>query len=128
MEAATIHVYDVSKVLGVNKKLAEKYIIDSDNLTGKKNKLASTFYHFSFKSFHFFPYCVLYQFFAEMCEHNRTVAEKHGNADTVQCWKLAHLIATSIAAAAAANSNDSLMDDEIFAQQIPFPKILLESL
>lgn len=39
MEAATIHVYDVSKVLGVNKKCAEKYIIDSDNLTGNANNL-----------------------------------------------------------------------------------------
>lgn len=57
-----------------------------------------------------------------MCEQNRTVAEKYGNLDTVQCWKLAHLIATSITTA-----NDSL-DDEIFSQQIPFPKILLESL
>lgn len=55
-----------------------------------------------------------------MCEQNRAIAEKHGNSDTVQCWKLAHLIATS-------TGNDSL-DDEIFSQQIPFPKILLESL
>lgn len=57
-----------------------------------------------------------------MCHHNKLVAEKYGNSDTVQCWKLAHLIATSIATA-----SDSL-DDEIFMQQIPFPKILLESL
>lgn len=57
-----------------------------------------------------------------MCEHNRTVAETYGNSDIVQCWKLAHLIATSISTA-----TDSL-DDEIFSQQIPFPKILLESL
>lgn len=57
-----------------------------------------------------------------MCEHNKSVAEKHGNSDTVQCWKLAQLIATSISA-----TTDSL-DDEIFSQQIPFPKILLESL
>lgn len=34
LQAATIHVYDVAKVLGVSKKLAEKYIIDSDNLIG----------------------------------------------------------------------------------------------
>lgn len=129
MEAATIHVYDVSKVLGVNRKLAENYIIDSDNLTGKKNKLALNFFHlFQIISFFFLLIVCFINFSAEMCEHNRTVAEKHGNADTVQCWKLAHLIATSIAAAASANSNDLLMDDEIFAQQIPFPKILLESL
>lgn len=57
-----------------------------------------------------------------MCQHNRLVAEKHGNSDTVQCWKLAHLIASSISTA-----TDSL-DDEMFLQQIPFPKILLESL
>lgn len=57
-----------------------------------------------------------------MCEYNKSVAEKHGNSDTVQCWKLAKLIATSLTAA-----TDSL-DDEIFSQQIPFPKILLESL
>lgn len=60
----------------------------------------------------------------DMCEHNRAVAEKHGNSDAVQCWKLAHLIATSIS---GSNGGDSL-DDEIFSQQIPFPKILLESL
>lgn len=59
---------------------------------------------------------------AEMCEHNRLIAEKYSSSDTVQCWKLAHLIATSISTA-----TDSL-DDEIFLQQIPFPKILLESL
>lgn len=57
-----------------------------------------------------------------MCEHNRAMAEKYGNSDAVQCWKLASLIATSSGA-----STDSL-DDEIFSQQIPFPKILLESL
>lgn len=34
LQAATIHVYDVSKILGISKKLAESYIIDSDNLIG----------------------------------------------------------------------------------------------
>lgn len=29
--------YDATKVLGINKKLAEKYIIDSDNLIGSLN-------------------------------------------------------------------------------------------
>lgn len=57
-----------------------------------------------------------------MCEHNKLMAEKYGNADTVQCWKLALLIATSIS-----TTSDSL-DDDIFFQQIPFPKILLESI
>lgn len=61
-------------------------------------------------------------YFEEMCQHNRLVAEKYGNSDIVQCWKLAQLIATSIS-----TTTDSL-DDEIFLQQIPFPKILLESL
>lgn len=102
--------YDVTKVLGVNKKLAENYIIDSDNLIGKKRKKSSIMHEF-----HDFM-------FIEMCEHNRAMAEKYGNSDAVQCWKLASLIATSSGA-----STDSL-DDEIFSQQIPFPKILLESL
>lgn len=57
-----------------------------------------------------------------MCETNKLMAEKYGNADTVQCWKLALLIASSATA-----SSDSI-DDDIFFQQIPFPKILLESL
>lgn len=57
-----------------------------------------------------------------MCEHNKGVAEKYGNPDIVQCWKLAHLIATS-----STNPSDSLEED-MFMQQIPFPKILLESL
>lgn len=35
LQAATIHVYDASKMLGISKKLADNYIIDSDNLTGK---------------------------------------------------------------------------------------------
>lgn len=35
LQVATIHVYDVSKALPVNKKLAEEYIIDSDNVVGK---------------------------------------------------------------------------------------------
>lgn len=51
MEAATIHVYDVTKVLGISKKLAEKYIIDSDNLTGKINTFSQQMFalilHFS---------------------------------------------------------------------------------
>lgn len=57
-----------------------------------------------------------------MCKHNKNVAKKYGSSDTVQCWTLAHLIATSIE-----QSSDSF-DDEILLQQIPFPKILLESL
>lgn len=57
-----------------------------------------------------------------MCEHNKFIAEKYGNPDIVQCWKLALLIAKSIA------STSDTLDDDIFLQQIPFPKILLESL
>lgn len=91
LQAATIHVYDVSKILGISKKLAQHYIIDSENLI-------------------------------EMCDHNRAVAEKYGNPDIVQCWKLANLIASSI------NNTTDTLEDDLFLQQIPFPKILLESL
>lgn len=58
-----------------------------------------------------------------MCLHNKNVAKKYGNPDTVQCWTLAHLIASSIT-----NNNGDSIDDETIFQQIPFPKILLESL
>lgn len=116
LQAATIHVYDATKVLGINKKLAEKYIIDSDNLMGK---CWTWFWDSNLWPKNFNEH---FRLLSDMCEHNRLMAEKYGNADTVQCWKLAQLVATSIATA-----TDSL-DDEIFSQQIPFPKILLESL
>lgn len=57
-----------------------------------------------------------------MCNHNMKIAKKYGNADIVQCWTLAHLIAQSIA------NNSELLDEDLVCQQIPFPKILLENL
>lgn len=70
--------------------------------------------HFIFCSF------VSTHLFVEMCEYNKNVAKKYGNADIVQCWALAHLVATSIA-------NNDFLDDDLACQQIPFPKILLEA-
>lgn len=58
----------------------------------------------------------------DMCEHNRIVAEKYGNPDIVQCWKVAHLVAKSME-----NTPDTI-EDELFFQQIPLQKIFLESL
>lgn len=57
-----------------------------------------------------------------MCHHNRLVAEKYGNPDIIQCWKVAHLIANSIE-----NTPDAL-DDDSLSQQIPLQKIFLQSL
>lgn len=68
----------------------------------------------------FFPFqisCML-----DMCEHNRTVAEKYGTPDIVQCWKVAYLIAKSIEGSA------DTLDDDPFFQQVPLQKNFLESL
>lgn len=35
VQVATIHIHDVSKALSVSKKMAEEYIIDSDNVIGE---------------------------------------------------------------------------------------------
>lgn len=58
----------------------------------------------------------------DMCEHNRTVAEKYGTPDIVQCWKVAYLIAKSIEGSA------DTLDDDPFFQQVPLQKNFLESL
>lgn len=55
-----------------------------------------------------------------MCKHNKMVAQQFGYPDIVQCWSLAELIASS--------SNDLESDEDIFFNQIPFPKNILESL
>lgn len=56
----------------------------------------------------------------EMCKHNKFVAQQFGFLDIAQCWSLAELIASS--------SNDIESDDDMFFNQIPFPKNILESL
>lgn len=55
-----------------------------------------------------------------MCKHNKFVAQQFGFLDIAQCWSLAELIASS--------SNDIESDDDMFFNQIPFPKNILESL
>lgn len=57
-----------------------------------------------------------------MCKHNKHVAQEYGTSEIVQCWTLAHMIALSIA------GNSEGQDEDLVFQQIPFPKILLESL
>lgn len=81
--------FDVSKILFVNKDLAKNYIIDSKNV-------------------------------AEMCRHNKGVAQQFGFVDLVQCWSLAEMIAIS--------AMELESDDELLIHQIPFPKNILESL
>lgn len=56
----------------------------------------------------------------EMCRHNRRVAEQFGNAHVAQCWSLAELIATS--------ASELEADDDVFFNQIPFPKNCLEKM
>lgn len=53
-----------------------------------------------------------------MCKHNKFVAQQFGFPDIAQCWSLAELIATT---------NDTETDDDMFFNQIPFPKNILES-
>lgn len=55
-----------------------------------------------------------------MCKHNKNVAQQFGYPELVQCWSLAEMIANS--------SNDLESDEDIFFNQIPFPKNVLESL
>ncbi|XP_021701961.1 GATOR complex protein WDR59 isoform X1 [Aedes aegypti] len=57
---------------------------------------------------------------AEMCRHNKEVAEKYGRPDLVQCWSLAEMIAQP--------NNDFDADDDMLCSQNPFAKSLLESL
>ena len=59
-------------------------------------------------------------FLLEMCKHNKNVAQQYGSPELVQCWSLAEMIATS--------STDMESDEDIFFNQIPFPKNILESL
>lgn len=73
----------MSKILLISKELAEKYIIDTNNV-------------------------------AEMCRHNRLVAEEVGRSDLIQCWSLAEMIAT--------------LPLNMDSDQNPFGKNLLESL
>lgn len=73
----------MSKILLISKELAEKNIIDTNNV-------------------------------AEMCRHNRLVAEEVGRSDLIQCWSLAEMIAT--------------LPLNMDSDQNPFGKNLLESL
>lgn len=57
---------------------------------------------------------------AEMCRHNRQVALQFGFADIAQCWSLAELVATS--------AQELETDEDMFFNQIPFPKNILESM
>ncbi|XP_058820049.1 GATOR complex protein Wdr59 isoform X1 [Topomyia yanbarensis] len=57
---------------------------------------------------------------AEMCHHNKQVAEKYGRPDLVQCWSLAEMIAQP--------NTDFDTDDDMLCSQNPFAKSLLESL
>lgn len=75
----------------VSKDLAEKYIINTNNV-------------------------------AEMCRHNRKVAEDFRRQDLIQCWSLAEMIASPI------STEFENSDDEMMSSQNPFAKSLLESL
>lgn len=55
-----------------------------------------------------------------MCKHNKLVAQQLGFADIAQTWSLAELLASS--------SSDLESDEDMFFNQIPFPKNTLESL
>lgn len=57
---------------------------------------------------------------AEMCRHNRLVAERFGYAHVAKSWSLAELIATS--------ATELEADDDVFFNQIPFPKNCLEKM
>lgn len=80
-------VYDTSKILFVNKDLAEHYIIDSKNITGMYDNDKQNLIIISF----FFTFLHI----SEMCRHNKNVANKFGFPDIAQIWSLAELFAIS---------------------------------
>lgn len=89
VKSPSVQVYDATKLLFINRDLAENYVIDSKHVP-------------------------------EMCRHNRQVAQQFGFTDIAQCWSLAELVAT------AAHELES--DEDMFFNQIPFPKNILESM
>lgn len=55
-----------------------------------------------------------------MCRHNAAVADRFGFGHVAQCWRLAELMAVS--------TGELETDDDMFFNQIPFPKNCLEKM
>lgn len=89
--STNICIYDASKLFAISRELAEKYVIDPNNIV-------------------------------EMCRKNKKTVEDLGRPDLVQCWSLAETIAMT------SEELENCNDDEMFSNQNPFAKNLLESL